>query len=84
MREVLTRENPIVLSEVAKPEGIDGEKATEIALTGENYNTVRLTKDTPNNRLGRKCHDVDFHNHLRNTYLCTSAEKALLSFLQRN
>ena len=57
------------------------ENAAEISLTGDNCNTARLTNDISNYRLGRKYHDVDCHNHLRNTYLCTEVEKALSKFL---
>ena len=81
LREVLTRDNPIVLSEVPKLEGIDKEKAAEISLTGDNFNTARLTKDISNDRLGVKSHNMDFQNHLRNTYLCTEVEKDLYKFL---
>ena len=81
LREVLTKDNPSFLSEVTKPEGIDEAKAAKIALTGYKCNTSGLTKDLSNYGLGGKCHDVNFHNHLQNTYLCTAVDKALSKFL---
>ena len=79
--KVITRDNPSFLSEVTKPEGIDEAKAAKIALTGYKCNTSGLTKDLSNYGLGGKCHDVNFHNHLQNTYLCTAVEKSLSKFL---
>ena len=81
MREVLLRDNPEHVNDCPSPDSIDNSKAAQVALVTDNCSTARKVKRGMNTRLGGECFEIDCHNHLRNTYLCNSVEKALSKFL---
>ena len=80
MRDVLLEKYPDSIDDCPKPESINEEKAKHVAITGDNCNSAQKQKRLINARLGGEAHEVDCQNHLRNTFLCNSVEKALSKY----
>ena len=66
---------------IPPPSSIGESKLGKAALTSDNCNAAQKVKRLSNKRLGGECHEVDCHNHMRNTFLCNPVEKALSKFL---
>jgi hypothetical protein len=81
VRDVLLEKYPDSIDDCPKPESINEVKAKHAAITGDNCNSAQKQKRLTNARLGGEAHEVDCQNHLRNTFLCNSVEKALSKFL---
>jgi len=78
---MLSDHYPDHIDDCPKPESINEIKASKAGITGDNCNTAMKVKRLVRIRLGEDSTEIDCHNHLRNTYLCTAVEKAFSTFL---